>query len=55
MTPHKGLQKMTRIVDSLARKSVRIFEEKKAELRREGSETSKQISEGKDILNLMST
>lgn len=45
---------MKGIVDSMARKSVRIYEEKKALLQRGEEETSKQIAEGKDILSLLS-
>ncbi|EPT02070.1 hypothetical protein FOMPIDRAFT_1118855 [Fomitopsis schrenkii] len=53
MLPHQGLQRMKGIVDSMARKSVRIYEEKKALLQRGEEETSKQIAEGKDILSLL--
>ena len=54
MTPHQGVQKMKGIVDSLARESVRIYEEKKTALVQGESETSKRLAEGKDILSLMS-
>ena len=54
LMPHRGLQKTKDIVDTLARKSVEIFEDKKAALLRADAETSKQMTEGKDLLSLMS-
>ncbi|KZT72982.1 cytochrome P450 [Daedalea quercina L-15889] len=48
--PHKGLQKMKDVVDTATRKSVEIYEAKNQQGE---EETSRQVAEGKDILNIL--
>ncbi len=52
--PHEGLQKSKSIVDTIYRRSVEIYEEKKRALEEGDEKVTRQIGEGKDIMSILS-
>ncbi|KAH9941860.1 cytochrome P450 [Epithele typhae] len=53
LVPHAGVHKLSNIVDTLRRRSIDIFEEKKAALERGDEAVTRQIGEGKDIISIL--
>lgn len=52
--PNKQVQKLKSIVDTMATRSVEIFEAKKAALDQGDEVLAQQVGEGKDIMSLLS-
>ncbi|KAI0760478.1 cytochrome P450 [Fomes fomentarius] len=53
LIPHKGLHEMKEIVDTMHRRSVEIFEEKKRALEKGDEAVTQQVGEGKDIMSIL--
>ncbi|KAI0760472.1 cytochrome P450 [Fomes fomentarius] len=53
LIPHKGLQELKAIVDTMHRRSVEIFEEKKRALEKGDEAVTQQVGEGKDIMSIL--
>ena len=54
LIPHKRLQKLVGIVDTMADKSAEIFSEKKNGLASGDEAVLQQVGEGKDIMSILS-
>lgn len=53
LIPHKGLQELKAIVDTMHRRSVEIFEQKKRALEKGDEIVTQQVGEGKDIMSIL--
>ncbi|TFK86201.1 cytochrome P450 [Polyporus arcularius HHB13444] len=51
--PHEGVQKAKSVVDTIHRRSVEIYEEKKRALEEGDEKVTRQIGEGKDIMSIL--
>ena len=54
LIPHKGVQKMKTIVDTIHQRSVDIYQQKKRALEEGDEKVTRQIGEGKDIMSILS-
>ena len=55
LTPHEGLQRIKKIVDTMTERSVKIFVQKKKALEAGDEAVLQQVGEGKDLMSLLST
>ncbi|KAI0718779.1 cytochrome P450 [Cerioporus squamosus] len=54
LIPHNGVQKAKSVVDTIHRRSVEIYQEKKRALEEGDEKVTQQIGEGKDIMSILS-